>query len=273
MRWILGKVVPYTILTIIAIIFLLPLLWLVLASFDPSASNVLKIPTEFTFDNYVSVLTDAANLRSFGNGLLISLGQTAIVVVLSGLAAYPLSRYEMKNKKSFMLTMLFMTSLPITAIMVPVYQLFLNFRLYNNLFGVTLFMASASMPYAIWMMKNFMDSVAIELEEAAWVDGATTLQSILKIVVPLMLPGICTIGIFTFSGSWGNFFVPYILLNSAEKYPAAVKLYQYFGMHGMIQYGQLAAYSFIYTAPSVILYIISQKYMSKGFTMAGGAKG
>ena len=172
-----------------------------------------------------------------------------------------------------MLTMLFMTSLPITAIMVPVYQMFLNIKLYDNLFGVTIFMASSSMPYAIWMMKNFMDSVVIELEEAAWVDGATTMQSIIKIVVPLMLPGVCTIAIYTFSGSWGNFFVPYILLNAAEKYPASVQLYQYFGMHGMIAYGELAAFSVIYTAPSVILYIISQKYMSKGFSMAGGAKG
>lgn len=273
MRWMLGKVVPYTILTIIAIVFLLPLFWLVFASLDPAASNVFKMPEEFTVDNYIKVLSDAANIRSFGNGLLISLGQTIVVVVLAGLAAYPLSRYEMKNKNIFMLTMLFMTSLPITAITVPVYQMFLSIKLYNNLFGIMLFMSSASMPYAIWMMKNFMDSVSIELEEAAWVDGATTLQSITRIVIPLMLPGICTIGIYTFSGSWGNFFVPYILLNTAEKYPASVKLYQYFGLHGMVAYGQLAAYSVIYTAPSVILYIISQKFMSKGFTMAGGAKG
>lgn len=273
MRWMLGKVIPYTILTIIAIMFLLPLLWVIVASFDSSAAEVLRQPESLTLENYKNVLTNSVNLRSFGNGLLISLGQCVIVVVISGLAAYPLSRYEMKNKNMFMLTMLFMTSLPITAIMVPVYQMFLNIKLYDNLFGVTIFMASSSMPYAIWMMKNFMDSVVIELEEAAWVDGATTMQSIIKIVVPLMLPGVCTIAIYTFSGSWGNFFVPYILLNAAEKYPASVQLYQYFGMHGMIAYGELAAFSVIYTAPSVILYIISQKYMSKGFSMAGGAKG
>lgn len=273
MRWIMGKVIPYTILSVIAVVFVLPLLWVVIASFDSSAGEVIRAPATLTFDNYVKVLTDSVNLRSFGNGLIIALGQAFLVVVLSGLAAYPLSRYEMKHKNIFMLTMLFMTALPITAIMVPVYQMFLNIKLYDNLLGVMIFMTASSLPYGIWMMKNFMDSVAIELEEAAWVDGATTMQSIVKIVVPLMLPGVCTIAIYTFSGSWGNFFVPYILLSSASKYPAAVQLYQYFGMHGMIAYGQLAAYSIIYTAPSVILYIISQKYMSKGFTMAGGAKG
>lgn len=172
-----------------------------------------------------------------------------------------------------MLVMLLMTSLPITAIMVPVYKMFLNFNLYDHLGGVMLFMIASALPYGIWLMKNFMDGVPIELEEAAWVDGATTFQSIRHIVIPLMLPGVCTVAIFTFSGSWGNFFVPYILLNSADKLPAAVKLYQYFGMHGMVAYGELAAFSVTYTIPSVILYIISQKFMSGGFTLAGGAKG
>ena len=76
-----------------------------------------------------------------------------------------------------------------------------------------------------------------------------------------------------FSGSWGNFFIPYILLSSPEKMPASVMLYQFFGQHGTIQYGPLAAYSAIYALPSILLYILSQNYMSKGFTMAGAAKG
>ena len=111
------------------------------------------------------------------------------------------------------------------------------------------------------------------LEEAAWVDGATTMKSIRKIVAPLMFPGICVVFIYTFSGSWGNFFIPYILLSSPEKMPASVMLYQFFGQHGTIQYGPLAAYSAIYALPSILLYILSQNYMSKGFTMAGAAKG
>lgn len=122
-------------------------------------------------------------------------------------------------------------------------------------------------------MKNFMDSVPLELEEAAWVDGASVFAAIRKVITPVMLPGIFTVAIYTFSGSWGNFFVPYILISSAEKYPASVMLYQFFGNHGMIAYGPLAAYSVLYAAPSILLYIISQKYMSKGFSMQGAAKG
>jgi multiple sugar transport system permease protein len=88
-----------------------------------------------------------------------------------------------------------------------------------------------------------------------------------------MLPGIATIAIFTFSGSWGNFFVPYILLQTPEKLPASVTIYQFFGSHGMVEYGRLAAFSLLYTMPSVVLYIFSQRYMSKGFSMGGATKG
>ncbi|GLC31232.1 carbohydrate ABC transporter permease [Clostridium omnivorum] len=276
MKWrkrIFGKILPYAILSLIGICFLLPLLWVLIASFDSSASQALQIPKNVTLGNYLNVLTNQTNQRSFAIGLLISILQTIFVVIAAGLCAYPLSRYQMKHKKSFMYSILFMTSLPITALMVPVYQLFITIKLYDNIFGVILFLTASALPYAIWMMKNFMDAIPIELEEAAWVDGAGVLTTIRKVITPVMLPGIFTVAIYTFSGSWGNFFVPYILISTAEKYPASVMLYQFFGNHGMIAYGPLAAYSVLYATPSIMLYVISQKYMSKGFSMQGAAKG
>ena len=267
------KAIHYAILTIIAIIFVLPLVWLILAAFDLNASQALKWPSQWTISNFVSVLTSSDNLRGFGVGLVIALTESLIVVLVSGLAAYPLSRYHLAFKKQFMYVILFMTALPMIAVIVPVYKMFLNIGLLDSIPGVILYMAASGLPYGIWLMKNFMDGVPVELEEAAWVDGATTMQSILKVVAPLMFPGICVVFIYTFSGSWGNFFIPYILLSSADKQPAAVLLYQFFGQHGSISYGPLAAFSVIYALPSIILYILSQNYMSKGFTMSGAAKG
>lgn len=276
MKWrrrILGSALPYIILTAIGLCFLLPLLWVVVASLNANASEVLEMPKNVTLGNYIQVLQSQTNLRSFAIGLGMSIIQTLFVVVVAGLCAYPLSRYQMKNKKLFLYSILFMTSLPITALMVPVYQLFITVKLYDNIFGVILFLTASALPYGIWMMKNFMDSIPIEMEEAAWVDGASTFTTIRKIIAPIMLPGIFTVAIYTFSGSWGNFFVPYILISTAEKYPASVMLYQFFGNHGMIAYGPLAAYSVLYATPSILLYVISQKYMSKGFSMQGAAKG
>jgi len=272
-RKLIYRILPYVILSLIGICFLLPLLWVLVASVDPNAMQSLKMPKQLTAGNYIDVLTSRENQRAFAIGLLMSLGQAVIVVLLALLAAYPLSRYQLKFKKPFMLTILFMTSLPITAVMVPVYQLFLTLKLYDNVAGVVLFYVASSMPYGIWMIKNFMDSVPEDLEEAAWVDGASVFTGIRKIVAPLMVPGICTVAIFTFSGSWGNFFVPYILLQSPENFPASLKLYQFFGQYGMVDYGRLAAFSVLYAIPSIVLYILSQRFMSKGFSMQGGTKG
>lgn len=156
--------------------------------------------------------------------------------------------------------------------MVPVFKIFVSVDLYDNRLGIILFMTASSMPYAIWMMKNFMDAVPLSLEEAAWIDGSGKLNGIIRVVMPLMLPGIFTIAIYTFSGAWGNFFVPFILLSTGEKYPASIMLYQFFGQH-TVAYGTLAAYSIAYAMPSVILYVITQKWMSKGFSMSGADKG
>ncbi|WP_010281056.1 carbohydrate ABC transporter permease [Bacillus timonensis] len=268
-----SKVIPYVILSIIALLFILPLLWVFTSSLDPHAAAGIKLPDKLTVQNFIDILANPSNQRSFIIGIILSLSQAVLVVVFSALAAYPLSRYQIKYKKQFILSILFMTCLPITAVMVPVYQLFIYLNLQDSLMGTIFFLAASALPFGIWMMKNFMDSIPLELEEAAWVDGASTLKSLTKVILPLMVPGTFTVMIYTFIGSWGNFFVPYILIQSPNKFPASVTIYQFFGQHGMVEYGRLAAFSVIYMLPVVILYILSQSHMSKGFSLGGASKG
>ena len=266
------KIAPYVILVVLAILFALPLLWLFLCSFDLNGSSSLKWPT-WTLQNYKEVIISDANRRAFLNGLIISLFESIIVVLVAILASYPLSRYKLAYKKPLMNVILFMTALPTTALMVPLYKYYRTLGLYDTTFGVIMFLSAAALPYAVWMMKNFMDAVPINLEEAAKIDGANTLGTLFKIILPLMMPGVLTVFIYTFSQSWGNFFVPYILLQSSDKMPAAVQLYQFFGSNGTIVYGELAAYSALYALPAIILYVISQKWMSNGFALSGADKG
>jgi multiple sugar transport system permease protein len=268
-----SNAMAYLVPLFIAVAFVLPLIWLVLASLDSHASQTIRLPKEMTINNFISVLSSKRNMQAFGIGFLMSLGQAVIVIFCAGLAAYPLSRYNLKFKKAFMYVILFMTALPITAVMVPVYKMFLNWRILDSNIAVTLFMAASTIPFGIWMLKNFMDDVPVELEESALVDGASRLHCIRYIIVPLMIPGIWTVAIYEFSRGWGNFFVPYILIQTQEKLPASVMLYQYFGNYGMTNYGPLAAYSALYAIPAIILYIISQKHMSNGFSMEGASKG
>lgn len=262
----------YGTLAVIALLFIIPLVWVLVASFDEHATTVLKIPQQPTLMNYKTVIDSPTNQRAFLNGLFLSGGQTILVVLLSILAAYPLSRFKLKHKQKVLMGILFMTSLPITAVMVPVYQLFIFFKFTDSLFSTLLFLTASQLPFGIWMMKNFMDDISVDIEEAAWIDGASRIKSIQKVMIPLMKPGIFTVAIFTFIGSWGNFFVPYILLSTPSKLPASVTLYQFFGQYGYAAYGQLAAYSVLYMLPTFILYYFAQNYMSRGFTMGGASK-
>lgn len=267
------KVAASAIMALIGICFLIPLAWIILSAFDPAATVSISVPETWTLSNFTEIANVDETLRPLWNSLLISFGTAAITVVVATLAAYPLSRFQMRFNKGFMYTILFGTCLPITAMMVPVYTLFVSFQLLDSVAGTILFMAATSLPMAIWMMKNFMDSVPISLEEASWVDGASAMTALWRIVVPLMKPGIAVVFIFVFTGAWGNFFVPFVLLFAPEHQPAAVAIYNFFGTHGSIAYGKLAAFSIFYSTPVLLLYLIVQRRAGGGFAMAGAVKG
>jgi multiple sugar transport system permease protein len=125
------KTLSTIILAIIGFLFLWPLLWIVFASFDAGAPLSVRLPEDFTWANYTKVLSDPMNIQSFANSFIISFSQASIVVIMSILAAYPLSRYSLKHENTILYSMLFLTGLPITAIMVPVYILFFQFKFTN----------------------------------------------------------------------------------------------------------------------------------------------
>ena len=261
------------VLVLIGACFLLPLCWLIFASVDNKATYQTKFPEEFSLDNFAAVLTPELTFLPLWNSLIISVGTAGITIVAALLAAYPLSRYQARFNKPFMYGVLFATGLPITAIMVPVYSLFVQFNLLDSIPGTILFMAASSLPIAIFMTKNFMDSVPITLEEAAWIDGASAMGALRLIVVPLMRPGIAVVGIFVFFQAWGNFFVPFILLLSPSKQPAAISIYSFFGQYGAIAYGQLAAFSLVYAVPAIVLYVLVSRGIGGSFALAGAVKG
>ncbi|WP_084502476.1 carbohydrate ABC transporter permease [Microbacterium indicum] len=261
------------VLAAIGLLFLVPMLWVLFSSFDASATVSMTIPEQWTLGNYAAVMTWDQAWRPLLNSIWLSLSTAVITTVVSLLAAYPLSRFQARYQKPFLYTILFGTGLPITAMMVPVYALFVSFGMLDSLAGVIVFMSATSLPMAIWMLKNFMDSVPISLEEAAWVDGASSMTALWRIVIPLMRPGIGVVFIFVFTGAWGNFFIPFVLLFTSDKFPAAVSIFNFFGQYGTIAYGQLAAYSVLYAAPMVVLYVIVQRLSGGSFALAGSVKG
>ncbi len=268
-----AAIAAYAVLCLIGALFLAPLLWLIFASVDAHATLAVALPSHPTLANFRQVLTGQRTLQPLLNGLILSGGAGIVAMVAATLAAYPLSRYNMRFKRPFLYIVLFSTGLPITAVMVPVYGVFVQLNLLNSMTATVLFLATTTLPFAIWLMKNFMDGVPIALEEAAWVDGASGLAALRRVVLPLILPGVSVVGIFTFIITWGNFFVPFILLTSPAKMPASVSIYQFFSEYGQVAYGPLAAFSIIFTVPVVLLYLIVQRGLGGAFNLAGAVKG
>ncbi|MFI8484928.1 carbohydrate ABC transporter permease [Streptomyces rubrogriseus] len=260
-------------LLVAAAAFVLPLAWVVLSALDPHASLRVKVPDGVTLDSFDAILTPEITFTPLLNSLILCGGATLLTVVCAVLAAYPLSRFRSRLNRPFLLTILFATSLPITAIMVPVYALFVRVNMIDTMQGTIFFFAASQLPFAIWLMKNFMDGVPKELEEAAWTDGASSFQSLLRIVLPLMGPGVAVVTVFSFVMMWGNFFVPFMLLLSPDQMPASVSINDFFGNRGMVAYGQLAAFSIVYSTPVVLLYVLISRRLGGGFALGGAVKG
>lgn len=257
----------------LALAFALPLAWVLLSSVDPRADLRVKVPDGLTLGNFDTILTPAITFTPLLNSLVLCGGGTLLTVVCAALAAYPLSRFRSRLNRPFLLTVLFATSLPITAIMVPVYALFVRVDLIDTAQGTILFFAASQLPFGIWLMKNFMDGVPKELEEAAWTDGASSDQSLVRIVLPLMGPGVSVVTVFSFVMMWGNFFVPFMLLLSPDQMPASVSINEFFGNRGMVAYGQLAAFSIVYSTPVILLYLLISRRLGGGFALGGAVKG
>lgn len=260
-------------LLVVTAAFVLPLAWLVFASFDAEATLRVKPPQHPTLENFSAVLTDEITFTPMRNSLLLCGGATALTVACAALAAYPLSRFPSRLNRPYLLGILFTTCLPVTAVMVPVYGLFVQTDLIDTMYGTALFLAASQLPFAVWLMKNFMDGVPEVLEEAAWTDGASWLQSLLRVVLPLMGPGVSVVAIYSFVMMWGNFFVPFMLLLSPEQMPASVSIYTFFGNYGAVVYGQLAAFSVLYSTPVILLYVLVSRRLGGGFALGGAVKG
>ncbi|MFE9606719.1 carbohydrate ABC transporter permease [Streptomyces hokutonensis] len=260
-------------LLVVAATFALPLLWVILSSLDPHADLKVKTPDGLTLDNFHAILNSDITFTPLLNSLILCGFGTLLTVVCSALAAYPLSRFRSRLNRPFLLTILFATSLPITAIMVPVYALFVQVNLIDTMQGTIFFFAASQLPFAIWLMKNFMDGVPKELEEAAWTDGASSFQSLVRIVLPLMGPGVAVVTVFSFVMMWGNFFVPFMLLLTPDQMPASVSINEFFGNRGMVAYGQLAAFSVVYSTPVILLYVLVARRLGGGFALGGAVKG
>ena len=259
------------VLILLGCFFLLPMLWMVFASLDSNPDWAIKLPS-LTLTNFTEVLSRADALSSYRSSLILAGTTTVLTTVLALLAAYPLSRMHIPFKRSFMLAILFASGLPVSMLIVPVYQMYVTFGWLDSLYATALFLSASSLPFAIWLMKNFIDAVPVELEQAAAIDGASTFRILRELVFPLALPGIAVTGIYTFINAWGAFIIPFVLTYSPENQPGPVEIYNFMGSHGLFKFGDLAVFSLLFSVLVVVLYLFMSRYFSGAFNFGGAVK-
>ncbi len=258
-------------LAVLGAAFLLPLIWLVDASLNPHASAALTGPA-WSLTNYRAALAAGAG-GAIKNSLYLAIVSTIVATAVSTLAAFALSRRRVPFKASLLLVILFLTGLPVTLLLIPIFEIFVHLGWVNSPFYTSLVLAATSVPFAIWLLKNFIDQVPRELEEAAAIEGASELRILWRIVVPLAMPGILVASILTFINSWGAFLIPLVLDANPSNQPGALGIYQFMSANGTVHFGPLAAYSILFSAPVVVLYLICSRWLNGGFAFAGGVKG
>ncbi|MFC8616662.1 carbohydrate ABC transporter permease [Micromonospora purpureochromogenes] len=269
-RHLLGRVARYTFLCAVLGFFALPLLWLATAPFDDNPTITASLP-RFTLDNFRALLDNPYALSSLLNSVYLAAGTAALVVTFGALAAYALSRVRMPGRDALLYGLLLLSSIVTgTATMVPLFELAFRLNLIDSRLGVILILTGGLLPAAIFILKDFMDATPTSYEESARVFGASPLQIMRHIVVPLVRPGLATVGVWAVANVWGNFLVPFLLLRGPEKAPAAVIMYTLYTEGGQADLRLLSTFSLLYSLPVALMFVfVSSRY---GFRFHGGIK-
>lgn len=250
--------------------FTIPVLWLVMAPFDANPQLAVKVP-EFTINNFVVLFTDSSALSSLWNSVVLALGTMVLVLVLGSLASYSLSRVRIPGREILLYSLLLLSSIITgTAAMVPTFLLMVRLQLIDSTLGVILVMGAGILPTVIFILKDFMDSTPKSFEESARLYGAKPLRILWDVVVPLARPGLATIAVWAVVQVWGNFLVPYILLRSPGKAPAAVVMYTFYTEGGQPDLALISAFALVFSLPVIAMYFfVNRRY---GFRFHGGIK-
>lgn len=270
----ISKYIIYAILILWAITTIFPFIWIIINSFKPSAellTSSFSLPKEFTLNNYKNAFDNLNILRAYGMSFIISGSVTIGVVILSSMMAFALTRYRFKGK--WILDSILVASLmfPVFSTIIPVYQMMIKWGLLNTPTAVILPQMASNLSFATIVMMGFMRAIPLEIEEAAYIEGASVFTVFTKIIVPISKPSISTVSIFSFLWSYNDLFVQTTMIGRRVNYPVCTLLNEISSKYGT-DYGLMAASVAIILVPVFIVYLLLQKNIIKGLT-AGAIKG
>lgn len=269
-----SDTVSYVYLTILAVFAAFPLVWIILSAFKGRGEMIGNptrfLPVQWTLSNFKTVLIQLKFTTNILNSIIVSLSSTVICITVSCLCAYGIVRFFPRFGKVLTRVLITTYMFPTILLAVPYSILMGKLGLMNNRFGLVITYLSFSVPYAIWLLVGFFQTVPLEIEEASYIDGANKLQTFNKVVLPIVTPGVIAVAIYTFINAWNEFLYALILTNSSSKMTVAVALKSLEGQE-VLDWGVMMAASAIVVIPSVIFFMLIQKRIAGGLA-AGSIK-
>lgn len=270
------KIIVYLFYLVVAVFFLFPIIWTVSLSLKtiPELYRIPPslLPDSFMLDNYKYVIVQVNLLTGLWNSVKITLGTVIGTLAVTIPAAYCFSRMKFKFSKQLQFIILMFQMISPLVIVVPLYRYFSMLNLINSHAGLICIYIATSVPFQVWFLKGFIDTIPKELDEASTIDGCNRLQTVAKIILPVVVPGIFSAILLIFILSWSQFIIPYILISTPSKMPIAVMLVNLQSTLSQITTHYLAAASIVAIMPTIILFVFLQKYIVAALT-AGAVKG
>ncbi|PFG18153.1 carbohydrate ABC transporter membrane protein 2 (CUT1 family) [Propionicimonas paludicola] len=251
-----------------------PVLWMLSSSFKPN-TDIFQfpphlIPSTFTFDAYTAIFTDPAKVRFFLNSYFVSLSVTALTLLVGILAAFALSRYEFPFKKILNMIIVSVQAVPPITLLIPYFGLIVFLGLYNSYAGLILTYLVFTLPYAIIMLTGYFNTLPRELDEAVKVDGGSSWTALWRVLVPISIPGLVSVGIYTFMIAWNEYLFALTLTKTPEMRTVPIGIQLLMGQHSY-EWNQMMSMSILGSIPIMLLFLFFQRYFIGGMT-AGAVK-
>ncbi|MBQ3425317.1 MAG: carbohydrate ABC transporter permease [Clostridia bacterium] len=271
-----GRVVKYAVLAVYLIIVMFPFYWMLNSSLKGSTTELYSFPVTYwprqlSWANYGEILWKGNFLTYLRNSLVYSAIASVVAVTVGACAAYVLSRFEFRGKRAILVYFLVTQMIPVFTILIPMYQALTALHLRDSFLVLPLLYINMCIPFSVVMLRGFYANVPISLEEAAQIDGCTRIGSMVRIVLPLMKPGIAATFIFDFINSWNELFMATYFIDT-EKYKTITVGLNSLILKYDVKWGEMAAGSILAVVPTIILFAFAQKYMVEGLS-AGAVKG
>ncbi|MGV9456915.1 carbohydrate ABC transporter permease [Streptomyces sp. NPDC003635] len=270
-----ARVGQYAALLAYLLFLAFPFLWLLSTAFKPprelGSLHPTWIPENPTLDNFRQAFDEQPLLEAASNSLVAAVSAALIAVVVATPMAYVMARQRTRLARAATGWVVVSQAFPLVLVIIPLFLVLKNLRLIDSLFGLILVYVVWALPFALWMLVGYVRAVPAELEEAAAVDGAGRLRTLVSVTAPLLAPGIVATGLFAFVTAWNEFFFALVLLKTPEKQTLPVVLTHFIGAEGVADLGPLAAAAFLATLPSLVVFAVVQRRITGG-TLAGAVK-